>query len=384
MASTTVTQPLKIYVIAGEVSGDSLAAELLEELHKLTFLQSRGICGPSMRKHNISEAFPMETLQVMGFMDILLALPKFYRLFKRVKKDILEYNPQCVIFVDYPGFNLRMAASLRKSGYKGKLIHYVCPSVWAWGKKRISKMISHLDLLLSLLPFEKEIFAKTPLRVEYVGHPLTHKIAHHRFQTPSLFSASQSFISIFPGSRLSEVQRNFPDQIAAAISAAKSQRIPIAISFAHSTIREKLKPIVDSFGLQENKEVFFVPAAYRYELMQQTYLAIATSGTITLELALLKVPTVITYALKKFDQLLAQYIFRIHLPFYTLPNIIAGKEVFHELVGPYYTLRSLEKCLHKLMDPNDRALCIARCGEIEKQLKRDNASRLAANAIMAF
>ncbi|GAB4186439.1 MAG: hypothetical protein Tsb0015_04220 [Simkaniaceae bacterium] len=378
------TAPVKLYLIAGESSGDVLGEELIKALRSKTAADISGVCGPHMRKQQVHTFLPMEKFQVMGFLDILFSLPKFFKLFYKVKKDILRTNPSCVVFIDYPGFNLRMARALRQAGYKGRLVHYVCPSVWAWGKSRIKKMADNLDLLLSILPFEKEIFSHTPLAVQYIGHPLVHKIHNHHFDASWSLPSEKKILSIFPGSRNSEILRNFPLQIKAAASLFQNGNFAIAVSVAQRTLYETMKHISKQLGLEEGKHIFFVGPEKSYELMKKTHLAIATSGTITLELALLRVPTVITYALKKFDQFLAQHIFRIELPFYTLPNIILGKEVFSELIGPYFTLDSLKKCLASLLEENRRNLCLQDCQKISEKLLSENSSLEAAKAILAI
>ena len=134
-----------IFIVAGEASGDQLGEELLKELYRLNpDLKVKGVGGPKMRAVGMETVYPMEELQVMGFIDVLFALPHLWKCFRKTVKAILQENPQVVVTIDYPGFNLRLAKTLRKKGFKGKICHYVCPSVWAWGKKRI-------DLIFTLL-----------------------------------------------------------------------------------------------------------------------------------------------------------------------------------------------------------------------------------------
>src|SRR3990167_4995403 len=162
-----------IFMVAGEVSGDKLGGTLVESiLKKQKDLELIGIGGPEMRAHGLFPIIPMEELQVMGFIDVIKHLPRLFKIFRRTVQTILDLNPKVVVTIDYPGFNLRLAKKLRKKGYQGKICHVVCPSVWAWGKKRIQTLADNYDLLLTLLPFEKPLFGKTSLRVEYIGHPL--------------------------------------------------------------------------------------------------------------------------------------------------------------------------------------------------------------------
>jgi len=199
-----------LFIVAGEASGDQLGEDLLQAL-KPSQLKIMGIGGPKMRAAGMETIFPMENLQVMGFIDVLFALPHLIRYFNKTVDAILKTRPKAVVTIDYPGFNLRLARTLRKKGFKGKICHYVCPSVWAWGKKRIGLMAKNLDLLLSILPFEQPLFAKTNLTVEYVGHPLVQKISVQ--ENPDL-----QLIAFFPGSRTKEIEEfplfYPPDQVA--------------------------------------------------------------------------------------------------------------------------------------------------------------------------
>ena len=165
-----------LFIIAGEASGDQLGEGLLQALKPYN-LKVMGLGGPKMRAVGMETVFPMENLQVMGFVDVFFSLPHLIRCFNKTVDAILKAEPKVVVTIDYPGFNLRLARTLKKKGFKGKICHYVCPSVWAWGKKRIPLMAENLDLLLSILPFEKQLFEKTKLPVEYIGHPLVQKIA---------------------------------------------------------------------------------------------------------------------------------------------------------------------------------------------------------------
>ena len=152
-------KPIDLFVACGEISGDIHAAELIQALLKQNpNLSIVGITGSKLRQLPVKTFMEMESLQVFGFWDIVRFLPKLMGLFFKLRSFLLKTAPKAVLFVDYPGFNLRMQKALRKKGFKGKLIHYICPTVWAWGKKRIHTMKNTLDLLLTIFPFETELF----------------------------------------------------------------------------------------------------------------------------------------------------------------------------------------------------------------------------------
>ncbi len=314
-----------LFVACGEMSGDLHGAKIIEELLALRpGLTIGAVAGPNMRKLSIVEHFPMERLRVMGFVDVLLAIPKLVPCFYKIRNQILALNPKGVLFIDYPGLHLRMARSLRKKGYRGKLIHAICPTVWAWGKQRIPLMAAHLDLLLTLFPFEKKCFENTPLRVHYIGHPLAETVA--RFRPVGKFSGN--ILGIFPGSRKAEIERNLPIQLKAA---RRLRELDPSLKIAVSTTQFPI----------DAPDALLVGPEDNYELMQASRLSIATSGTVTLELALHGTPTVVNFFIKPLDGFIAQKILRIDLPFYSLPNIVLNREVFPELFGPNLTEEKL-------------------------------------------
>jgi lipid-A-disaccharide synthase len=357
---------IDLFIVAGELSGDLHGAKLIEELLKQNPKLTIGaVAGPKMRKLPIQEFFPMEKLMVMGFIDVLLALPKIARQFFAIRNQILALNPKAVVLIDYPGFNLRLEKSLRAKGYQGKLIHYICPTVWAWGKKRIGTMEKNLDLLLTIFPFEPKCFEKTRLPVQYVGHPLGLAVAS--FVPKGKFQGK--ILSIFPGSRKKEIKRNLPLQLKVA---RRLKEIDPTLQIIISTV----------FPLPRIPDATLVGSEETYELMSASHLAIATSGTVTLELALHKVPTVVTYAITKMDCFLAQKVFKINLPFYCIANIVLNKEVFPELFGPHFTEENLYLQAKQLLsDSIIRQRCIENCLEVKRMLGTTEAAKEAALAI---
>jgi lipid-A-disaccharide synthase len=370
-----------LFVFAGEVSGDLRGEEVLQELYKLNpHLEITGVAGPKMRAQGMNCFMPMENFQVMGFIDVFLALPKLISQFYAVGKEILRLNPKAVLFIDYPGFNLRMARYLRKKGYQGKLIHYVCPSVWAWGKKRIPLMAENLDLLLTILPFEKALFKHTALQVEYVGHPLMRRIENSIAQTLSL-PRDRTIIALFPGSRQKELVRNLPTHLAIAKRLLKlDPSLLFTLSVSHPRFIPLIQSLIEKAGL--DKEVKLIDAARAYDQMRSALFAIAKSGTITLELAILRIPTVVTYGISPLDLFIAKTLLRIRLPFYSLPNIIAGKEVFPELIGPALTENALFHCAKTfLTEEPKRTICQQGCDHVRSLLKEKAGAADAAAII---
>ncbi len=412
-----------LYILAAEPSGDLQGSHLVHALRsRMPQIRIAGVAGLHLRRLGLRGGTRMEELQVMGFTDVIAALPRLYRLFRKIRSEILRLQPKAVVCIDYPGFNIRLERSLRRHGYKGQLIHFICPTVWAWGKKRIEIMAQNLDLLLTIFPFEKKCFEKTNLRVEYVGHPLIKTIDGHStasdFRARYHLDSEKQILALFPGSRRTEIIRNFPIQLEAAQRLQKEKNVQIAVSLAHPEHRSLLtgpfgntgKVAFESrseFSQQADmQETGFAPQTrshdenryrsskqhfsgvsftliepeHRYELMRSAHLALATSGTVALELALFQTPTVVNFAIRPLDVFLARRIFRIDLPHYCIVNIIAGKTIFPELYGPRLSVESLIENALKLWE--SRTECQTACSALREILGNSDAAQMAAAAIL--
>lgn len=372
-----------LFIFAGEKSGDLHGEKLLEALFaKNPALQVVGVGGPLMRKYPMHCILPMEEFQVMGFVDVLCSLPKLRRQFYHVAETILQLKPKVVVTIDYPGFNLRLAKYLKKKGFQGKLVHFICPSVWAHGKQRIPLMAKTLDLLLCILPFEASLFAGTALKACFVGHPLSERLTTSIYK-PLPFSLDKRIVSLFPGSRKKEIERNLPLMLEAClIEKKKGIDFQIALSVSEERYAPLIKEIVKKGGVQEC-DIHFVPSSFSYELMKASYLAIAKSGTVTLELAFHRTPTVVVYAVSFLDRLIAYHLLRIRLPFYCLVNIIAREAVFPELIGPHFTLCRLINSMEPLLEEGPaRKKMQEQCGELVKKLSSKRTSQEACAEIL--
>lgn len=371
-----------LFIFAGEKSADLHGEKLLQALYAQNpNLKIVGVGGPKMRAVGMECILPMEEFQVMGFIDVFLALPKLMKHFYFVANQILTLKPKAVITIDYPGFNLRLARHLRKKGFQGKLVHFICPSVWAWGKKRIPLMGQNLDLLLSILPFEKELFAGMPLQVAFVGHPLVERLRTYHYKDLAL-PKGKKVIALFPGSRTKEIGRNLKLQLDVCRELmSKYSDVHVALSVSDEKFRPQMLELLREKGWKEDA-ITLIPANYSYELMKAAHLAIAKSGTVTLELALHRIPTVVVYGVSFLDKIIAYDILRIRLTFYCLVNIIAKKEVFPELIGPHFTFESLKEKAEALMEGQNRQKMQTACDEVIAQLGVKNTSEEAATEIL--
>jgi lipid-A-disaccharide synthase len=378
----------RFFLFAGETSGDLHGSKLIQALqerdHHTTFC---GVGGPHMRQEEFDCFFEMENFQVMGFSDVLKSLPHIWKLFYAVRDKILKSEPECVILIDYPGFNLRLARSLRKQGYKGKLIQYICPTVWAHGKKRIKILTDYFDLLLTIFPFETSYFSHTSLRVEYIGNPLVETIRSHAYQPHWMkemgLPEDNDLIALFPGSRLGEIERHVPQQL--QVAAQLKERYPylrFAMSCAQESFKNHLHQLIQQSPLRLNDDLFVVPPRFQYELMKNCKTALAKSGTVTLELALHAIPTVVHYELSTFNYLIAKYILQLRLPYYCIVNILSQKKIYPEMFGRQLSSVDLKQQVELLhFNPSQRQEIEEACEMLQQQLGYRPAHKYAAKVI---
>jgi lipid-A-disaccharide synthase len=369
--------PYDLFIFAGEPSGDLHGEALIRDLKKRhPSIKIIAVAGPRMRALGIDCILPMEKFQVMGFIDVFTALPRLIKQFYFIAEKILTQKPKVALFIDYPGFNLRLEKHLKKKKFSGKMIHYICPTVWVHGKGRIDTMEQSLDELLCILPFEKECFLHSPLKVTYVGHPLISRIDEHIYKPiPSL--ENKKVIAFFPGSRTKEILRNFPIYLQLMKKwATLHPEMQFAISISRDEHKNLINEMIEKKNLQE--KTICIPTEQTYDLMKTAHLAIAKSGTVTLELALHKVPTVVTYAATKLDIFIARDILGISLPYYSLASILCKEKVYPELIGPNFTLENLEKEAENLLQEKELNRCRALCEKPALILGKQKASQETA------
>lgn len=378
----------KLFLIAGEKSGDMLGCNLLKSLKaQVPGYNFMGVGGQEMRQEGMECILRTEDFELHGFSDIIRSVPSLWKQFHIIRHSILTHHPDAVIFIDYPGFNLRMAKSLRKHGYKGKLIQYVCPTIWAWGAKRKQHMEKTLDLVLSIYPFEVPLFNNSPLKIEYVGNPVKENIQQHKYddQWPALFGIKKTdnLIALFPGSRKGEIQRNLPYQLwACELLKKDNPNLLFAISCAHEKIMPVMHPMLRNVSLKLHQDLFLLPKAYSYELMRDCRSALAKSGTVTLELALHKTPSVVLYKLTRLNRFIAQWILRLNLPHYCIVNILSGKTIYPEVIEKGLSPQKLFQTLLPLHEySEERKRCIEQCQELNEILQEKDASHHAAIAV---
>jgi len=341
-------------IVAGEASGDMRAAGLARALKELIpDLRLSGIGGKYMRQAGVDCFTDITELAVIGIAEVVKNLSRIKKVFDQTLKQIDNEPPDCVILVDYPGFNLRLAREIKKRGLK--VIYYISPQVWAWRERRVLKIKELVDRMIVLFPFEQNIYDKYGMKVDYVGHPLVDEITIDHNQTEVLksigLSASKTTIGIMPGSRAKEVERHLPCMLEAA-----------AILFKHNHDRQFILLKASSIDLKLiNDKLFlykYLPLKIYdgpvYDGINAMDAAMVASGTATLECALLKKPMVIVYKTSWLTYAVAKSVIKI--PYIGLVNIVAGKKIVEELIQNDATAARLSVALesslfnHSLID----------------------------------
>lgn len=378
---------MDLFILAGEASGDLHGASLLAAMRRRkSDLRVFGVAGPRMRAQGVESLLQTEDFALMGITDVLRALPRIRTQLRLLTSRILLRRPPLVVLIDYAGFNIRLAKRLRKAGYRGAIVQYISPKVWAWGRHRIRDLAAHFDLLLTIFPFEAVHFEGSGLRVEYVGNPLIEERANYhytsRWKEQLGLKADCPLIGLFPGSRQSEIRLNTRKQLEAARALAQhNPNLHFAISVANERIEEALRDIAREVPLP----LHFIPATEGYNLMANCEAAIATSGTVNLELALHAVPHVVVYAVSHLNALLARFLLRVKLPHYSIANFVHGETFLPELIYLQFTAKKAAYHLRQLLeDGPSRRACLAGCERVGEHLQTDRPSERATDLLLPF
>jgi lipid-A-disaccharide synthase len=373
----------RLYVIAGEASGDLHGSNLVKALFSLNSdLVIRGWGGDLMSTAGVDVVKHYRELAFMGFAEVIKHLPEILRNFKNCKKDILEFKPDAVILIDYPGFNIRMAKWLKQQGIK--VIYYIAPQVWAWNASRVHTLKKVVDLMLVILPFEKEFFRKYGMEVQYVGHPLME--ARDAFLMEKELNAEKTVtekktIALLPGSRKQEISTVLPLMLS-VISDFPDARFVIAGASAQADeFYEAIVTNTTGQSIISHPQIEYVKGR-TYQLLSEADAALVTSGTATLETALFKVPQVVCYKGSYLSYQIARRVIRV--PYISLVNLIMDKPFVTELIQEDLNPERIKMELNRLLDPTLKGYFEKEYSDLESMLRQEKpASQKAAELIIA-
>ena len=376
---------MKYYIISGEASGDLHGSNLIRQLYQLdpdAAIRCWGgdlmqAAGATLIKHYRDLAF-------MGFAEVVKNLPAIFQNIKFCKQDILDFNPDVLVLIDYPGFNLRIAEWAKEKGFR--VVYYISPQVWAWKANRVKKMKLCIDKMLCILPFEKDYYKdKWDWDVEYVGHPLVEVIEEKQFgvrslefgvkYNPKLLTPNSRLIALLPGSRKQEISKKLPIMLEVAKSFPDYQFVVAIAPGLEDVFYEPFLSAYQNVSTVRNQT---------YDLLLQAKAALVTSGTATLETALFGVPEVVCYKGSTLSYQIAKRLIKIK--YISLVNLIMDKLVVKELIQDELTTHNLVRELTLLLTDESRKTELLKDYTALKELLSagGHASEQAAKMIVNF
>ncbi len=367
---------MKYYIIAGEASGDMHAANLIAELNKLDAKPEYRCWGGDLMQAQGAEVVKhYRDLAFMGFAEVLMNLRTINNNLNFCKKDIIDYKPDALILVDYPGFNLRIAKFAKQHGIL--VYYYISPQIWAWKKSRVHQIKRNMDKVFCILPFEADFYAKYNYKADYVGHPLLDELRKHdkistSTELEKLKAAdSRPIIALLPGSRKQEISKILPSMVAIIDSFPQYQ-------FIISGVKWQSEELYRSKMGNSKTPILWGDT---YHLLQNSYAALVTSGTATLETALFNIPQVVLYKANKASYVIAKQIVK-GIEFISLPNLIMNRLVVTELIQGECNVEKITSELQKITEnQTSRDKMLADYNELHEVLGNGNASLKTAKLL---
>lgn len=367
---------MKFYLIAGERSGDLHGSNLIKQLkEREPDAQFRGFGGDYMREAGMEEVVHYRELAFMGFAEVIANLRTISKRIDQCKKDILNYKPDVIVLIDYAGFNMRIAKFAKSKGIK--VYWYISPKVWAWNQGRAWKLKANVDRMFVILPFEKDFFLKFDWTVDYVGNPVLDAIKSHNpsadFKQKNNLQADSRIIALLPGSRQQELKKIIPLMAGVVADIPDAQFVVAAVSNLNPAFYEELKCL---------SNVKFVQDA-AYDLLTVADAAIATSGTATLETALFRVPQVVVYKTSRLTYWIGKLLIKV--PFISLVNLVADKEVVKEMIQQEASVEKVSAELKRIIsDEAYRSNMLKEYNTIIRILDTGSASENAARLMLQY
>ena len=370
----------RVFVVAGEPSGDLHGSMFIGALKKLCSnrVDFMGLGGARMAAQGLESIYPMEHLSVVGLMEVVTHGKAIFQAYKAVKKALMKWRPDLVVFIDYPGFNLRMLRFARRIGLT--TMYYITPQVWAWKKGRVRTLRECCHAAAVILPFEEAFLKAHGVRARFVGHPLLDVV--HSAMTSREFLSSvgldpeKETIGLMPGSRRGELKRHLPLMVRCARAMGKER-----------PRYQFLMPITDR-GLLTGGETREIESAnirlitgMTYDAMASCHCLLLASGTVTLEASILGVPHVVMYRLSPMTYMLGRLLVRV--PYISLTNLVAGKKVVDEFIQDKATVENLKEAIIEILEDDTRRSSLKEAlQEVRSGLGPGGASLRAATLAM--
>jgi lipid-A-disaccharide synthase len=369
----------KIMIITGEVSGDLIGASLIRELKSSKpDLFLTGIGGDKMKSEGMNLVYHSDQMAFLGFVEVVKHLPFIRRVQKKLIGEIINEKINCVVLIDYPGFNLSIAKKIKPLGVK--IVYYVSPQIWAWAKGRVKKVRRLIDKMLVVFPFEVDFYKKENVNVEYVGHPLVERINQYKFLSREEFFSKcnldrqKEILLVMPGSRRQEVKTIFPEVIKAADKLAKKFNLQVVVARSKNIDEKHFEQEVRSLN-------YTVVESYAYELLKYSKFGIIKSGTSTLEAGFFALPMIVVYKTSPFTYLIGKQL--VKLDRIGMVNILLNEMVVPELIQNEANSANIYDTASKILSDNQIYDNIKqRLGRIKENLGSEGASKRAAKSIL--
>ncbi|MCB0663453.1 MAG: lipid-A-disaccharide synthase [Saprospiraceae bacterium] len=363
---------MKIYIIAGEASGDLHGSKLIEEiLKKSPETDIRCWGGDLMAKAGGKVVKHYRDLAFMGFWEVITNLSTILSNISFCKKDIEAFNPDLIIYIDYPGFNLRIAKWAKQKGYRN--FYYISPQIWAWNTGRVHQIKKNIDVMAVILPFEKEFYKEHGMEVDFVGHPLldfTESLQVDPDFRQLNHLGNKEIIALLPGSRKQEILKMLPTMLALTVDFPDYQFVVAGAPSQDKSFYEgMLAPFENVSFIQGNT----------YGLLQNAKAALVTSGTATLETALFEVPEIVCYKGNTLSYLIARQVIKVK--YISLVNLILDRPHVKELIQSDFNAIQLKKELTAILQPAKQAELKAGYKELKNKLGNTGAAKRTADLV---
>jgi len=368
--------PIPLLLSAGEASGDMYAARLATALRERLDVEIFGMGGPQMRAAGVEIVMDSAEVAVVGITEIVKHLPSLLKAMDKIVTEAGRRKPALAILTDFPGFHLRLARKLKPKGIRN--VYYICPQFWAWRPWRVKLIRRRFEKALCIFPFEKDFFSNAGISTEFIGHPLVGEVNHtkdrKRFCEEQGLAPESALVTVLPGSRTGEMMHHLPVLQEACARIHAKMPAQFVIAAAHPKDVELLQA-----GWPAGMKLRVV-AGETYNALAAADAVIVSSGTATVEAALLDAPMVVVYRVSPLTAALAKPLVRT--PYFAMVNLIAEKQVVSELVQDDFTPDKVAKeTLRLLQEPNARAEVRAGLAEVRKRLGPPGAVKRAAEAI---
>ena len=369
----------KILISAGEASGDIHAAAVTAALKQIdSSVEVFGMGGDALRAAGGEVLFDIKDHGVMGFVEVIKKLPDLFKLRSDFARVMDERQPDCLVVVDYPGFNMKLAKVAHDKGIP--VVSYIAPSAWAWNKGRAKNVAKIVDKVACIFPFEYDVYKEAGAPVEFVGHPLLDivKPAWERTEAEAWVGKQPGhpLVLLMPGSRLMEIEKMLPNLLAGAKLLKKQlPEVQFAMPRAGTIPLELLQSKIKASGLEIK-----ITEGHNYDLFSVADLALATSGTVTLEAALCGLPSIIVYRTSALNAFIARRV--INIPNIGLPNIVAGRQILPELLQEDFTPANVAKTAVELLAPERRPQLEADLAFMKARLGVPGAVKRVAQLIL--